>query len=105
MFATAYSTSPTDTIRQQTENVLQHPETQNFCGTWLSDVLRRNNRQYAVHMVGVWGDYASPIPGGTGSISALVNVDFPDGTRIEFEYYAYTLLRCQLLRLPRTITN
>jgi hypothetical protein len=70
------------------------------CGDWLPGILKRNNNQYSIVIVGVWGDYASPIPGGTGSITATVHVEFPDGTYIEMQYYAYTLDLCRLIQEP-----
>ena len=66
------------------------------CGDWLHDILERNGNQYSILIIGVWGDYASPIPGGTGTTSASVQVVFPDGARVNMQYYAYTLVLCEL---------
>jgi hypothetical protein len=103
--------SPVQMIRERTEAVLQEakypmqtkssstvPSKSAVCGSWLPAILQRNNNQYSITIVGVWGDDASPIPGGTGSTTALVHVDFPDGSRIEMQYYAYSLDTCRLIQ-------
>jgi hypothetical protein len=110
LFVDRDTLSPTEKIRQRTEAVLQaakYPRPTNSltpvplefdaCGNWLPGVLRRNNNQYSIVIMGVWGDGASPIPGGTGSITAAVQVVFPDNTRLEMQYYAYTLYLCRLI--------
>jgi hypothetical protein len=111
LFVDRDALSPTERIRQRTEYLLQvgkypRPITSltlvplefDTCGSWLPEVLRRNNNQYSIVIIGVWGDGASPIPGGTGSITAIVRVVFPDKTRIEMQYYAYTLDICRLIQ-------
>ncbi len=103
--------SPTERIRQHTVALLQGaaspPPTNSFthvpnelatCGNWLPEILKRNNDQYSIVIVGVWGDGASPISGGTGTITATVYVVFPDKTRIEMQYYAYSLNLCRLIQ-------
>jgi hypothetical protein len=109
-------TSPTDQIRQRTDDILQTAKYQTDpptpgtieaiwsldlkkCGSLLPEAMRRNNNQYSIVVVGVWGDGASPIPGGTGAIQAAVNVVFPNGTRVEMQYYQYTLEVCRELPL------
>jgi hypothetical protein len=105
--------SPSDRIRQQTIELLQEVEFQagkaiptytvraesavSLCGNVLPEAMKRNNNKYSLVIVGVWGDYASPIPGGTGSIEAVVNIEFPDGVRLQLQYYAYTLDGCREL--------
>jgi hypothetical protein len=104
------SISPAEEIRQHTEAILQAvqnplathtssatPDELGRCGNWFPEVLKRNNNQYSIVITGIWGDGASPIPGGTGSITATVHVIFPDDTRIEMQYYAYTLDLCRLI--------
>ncbi len=104
------TTSPTEQLRQRTEALLQEaiyprppsalpmtPVGSRACGSWLPEILKRNSNHYAIIILGVWGDGASPIPGGTGSITAVVHVVFPDDTRIELQYYAYTLDSCRLI--------
>ena len=98
-------------IRQHTEDILQAAITSlptyssttvlaelDACGRWLPIMLKRNNNQYSIVIVGVWGNDASPIPSGTGSITAIVHVEFPDGARVEMQYYAYTLDLCRLIK-------
>jgi hypothetical protein len=57
--------------------------------------MRRNGNRYSVNIIGVWGDDATHIPGGTGATQAIVNVGFSDGTRFEMQYYQYTLEICR----------
>ena len=103
--------SPTERIRQRTEVLLQSaiysrptnastlvPVELAACGNWLPEILKRNNNQYSIVIMGVWGDGASPVPGGTGSITAIVHIVFPDDTRIEMQYYAYSLDLCRLIQ-------
>jgi hypothetical protein len=102
--------SSTDIIRKQTVAILEAAKyspiskataveeiTKSVCGKLLTQALKRNNNVYSIIILGVWGDDASPIPGGTGNNSAVVQVLFPDKARIEMHYYAYTLNICRLV--------
>jgi len=108
----SHSPTPTEVVRQETQKVLQaaeyHPgdltvtfsyedrvSSLNACSGFLPKLMKRNNNRYSMTIVGVWGDYASPIPGGTGAIVAIVQVDFPDRTLVEMQYYQYALDTCQ----------
>jgi hypothetical protein len=64
------------------------------CGDSLASAMKRNNNQYTIQIVGVWGTYASPIPG-TGTTTSVVNVVFPDRTIIEMQFYGYALNLCR----------
>jgi hypothetical protein len=110
LFSNWDTTSPAEQIRQHTEALLQEviyprpasalpttPVGLRVCGSWLPEILKRNGSQYSIVIMGVWGDGASPIPGGTGSITAIVHVVFPDDTRIEMQYYTYMLDLCRLI--------
>jgi hypothetical protein len=93
--------SETEKIRHYTEEILrkaQYPlstleatQTENnfnVCSNTLTKIMKQNNNRYSIEIVGVWGTYASPIPGGTGTTTATVHIVFPDGVLIEIQYYA-----------------
>lgn len=70
------------------------------CWSLLQETMAANDNQYTVVLVGVWGDagtHYSGGSGGTGTTEVVIEVVFPDETRIEMYYYAYTLEVCREL--------
>jgi hypothetical protein len=82
--------SPRDGIQTLTTELIQYSVAEGSsrigCVNLLHNLMRRNNNHYAVKIIGIWGNGASPAPG-TGTISSTVQIIFPDGTRLEVETY------------------
>src|SRR5262245_11740160 len=106
--------SETERTRQEVDQIIQAAKFQpgellptstwldiqfaaNLCGNPLRSAMQRNNNTYSIVILGVWGTYASPIPGGTGTTVAVVEVLFPDKTRLRMEFYGSTLESCREL--------
>ena len=49
------------------------------CLQFLEDSKLRNKNTYSVDVVNVFGDYGTPIPGGTGAIIVITRIVFADG--------------------------
>ena len=56
-----------------------------FCWPNLEPMMEQNDSQYALELIGVWGDYGTPAPG--GSTESLIDIVFVDGTRMQLRYW------------------
>jgi len=61
----------------------------------LTEIIRRNDGQYSIADIKVWGLEGTPIPGGTGATESIALVSFPDNTVLELQFYRYTLVSCR----------
>jgi hypothetical protein len=64
------------------------------CWNSLQSAMTRNENHYEIVVAGVWGDYGTPA-GGTGTDTVVIDVQFPDKTRISMDFYAATLDDCR----------
>ncbi len=64
------------------------------CLSFLQEAMTRNDNQYTLIVAGVFGDYGTPKRAGTGATEVVIEVVFPDGTRVALQYYASTLEHC-----------
>jgi hypothetical protein len=62
------------------------------CMEVLSAAMARNDNQYELHVIGIAGEWGTPT--GHGATEALVEVKFPDGTRVTMQYYNWTFEWC-----------
>ncbi len=60
----------------------------------LGEAMTRNDNQYTLIVAGVFGEYGTPMAGGTGATVVVIDVVFPDGTRVALQYYANILEHC-----------
>jgi hypothetical protein len=63
------------------------------CWGFLQDTMARNDNQYTLVIVGVYGDYGTPTSHGANEV--VINIVFSDGTRVEMYYYNHTLELCR----------
>jgi hypothetical protein len=65
------------------------------CQAFLQAAMRENQNQYELVVTGVFGDYGTPVAGGTGTTEVVITIVFPNGTRAEMQYYGHHLDRCR----------
>ena len=63
------------------------------CWNFVQAALARNNNRYVLDLVGIWGRGGTPSP--FSSDDVLVDVLFPDGSRVRTQFYNGTFEFCQ----------
>jgi hypothetical protein len=66
------------------------------CPVLLREYMVKNNNQYTMYVAAVFGDNGTPIPG-TGTDAVLINVVFPDESRIQMQFYGNIFETCHKL--------
>jgi hypothetical protein len=98
----AYPLQLVQLFLQTVENSKSEPSTEEGqiwagqCWGILQEAMTRNNNQYNVNVVGIYGSsHGTPIFGNTGATLVIIEVAFPDGARVEMDYYEGTLEGCR----------
>ena len=68
-----------------------------FCWPEVEPFMKQHNGQYALELVGVYGYWGTPDSRPIGSTDTVVDIVFPDGTRMRLHYYNGFLENGQLL--------